>query len=373
MNTLSHVFCAAILTPVLSAQFTPELLQYQFNEVRGGTVTNTASTPALPATGTVNNTTWQSDPGRPLYRGNEAGFGCLGFRGTAASWVHTGWHVSQTGSFTVMFWMRRDLTSTGTNPFGYAFGNVTFRAFAAGAGGQGITFRGTAIGNVDSGFPVINTPGVWQHVTLVVDDVAGQALWFDNGTPSANVVSFTPNTFSYSNTTRFMAVAAQGDSGLSPFGLHYDMDDFRYYSRALTQPEILVAMAAENPSAGTFGTACAGPGGAPVISANGLPQIGNAGFAVDLTLAENNRLCALVLGLAPAAFGTLDLSGFLGAGCALQVDGFSLIFQVTSASAASQPLPIPPSTGFLGLHIYGQWLIAGTSGAVTSALDINIQ
>lgn len=370
-------FCFAITAVVLagatSAQ-TPDLFQYQFNEVRGTSVANTASSTVAPAFGTVNVANWQSDTSRPTFQGNEPGFGCIGYRGaTGSGWVHTNWQVRQTGSFSIMFWMRRDPASTSTNPFGYAFGDVTFRAFAAGAAGSGITFRGTSIGNVDSVFPVVNTPGVWQHVALVVDDAAGRALWYDNGSPSTNVISFTPNSFNYSG-TRFMAVAAQGDSGLSTFGLHYDMDDFRYYTRALSQADIMNVMLAEEPSAGTFGTACAGPSGLPVIAGQGLPALGNGSFAVDLTNAEASRPCALVIGATPAAFGVVDLSAFLGTGCSLQTDPLVVIASATSGSgAASQPLPIPAGNNLIGLHLYTQWVILGTQGAVTQVLDVNVQ
>ncbi|MEZ5962411.1 MAG: LamG-like jellyroll fold domain-containing protein [Planctomycetota bacterium] len=356
-----------------AAQLTPDVIQYQFNEIRGTSVSNTASSMVVPATGTLRVSSWQSDTGRPAYRGNEPGFGCIGYRGASgAGWVHTGWQIVQTGSFTVMFWMRRDPASTSTNPFGYAFGDVTFRAFAAGGAGTGITFRGTSIGNVDSGFSVTSTPGVWQHVTLVVDDAAGQALWFDNGAPSSIVVNFPPNSFSYSG-TRFMAVAAQGDSGLSPFGQHYDMDDFRYFGRALTQTEILAAMLTEEASAGTFGTACAGPNGLPVVAGFGLPQLGNATFRVDLTNAEPSRPCALVLGVTPATFGTFDLSGILGSGCLLQTDPFAILFNGTGATGATQALPIPSGANLHGAHLYAQWVVAGSTGAVTEVLDINLQ
>ena len=367
------VLTTLALAASVAAQTTPERFQYQFNEVTGTTVANTASTAVAPATGTVNVASWQSDPGRPAYQGNEAGFGCIGYRGGPAGWVHTGWRISQTGSFSIMFWMRRDPASTSTNPFGYAFGDVTFRAFAAGAAGSGITVRGSAIGNVDSGFPVINTPGVWQHVALVVDDAAGRALWYDNGNPSANVVAFTPNSFNYTG-TRFMAVAAQGDSGLSTFGQHYAMDDFRYFTRALTAAEIAAVMAGEAPSAGPYGTACAGPGGPPAVSGSGLPQIGNLAFGVDLTSAEPGRACLLVLGIRPATFGVIDLSAFLGTGCLLQTDPLLLLASATSgAGTASMPLPIPPDVSLVGAHAYTQWLVVGSQGAVSQVLDINLQ
>jgi len=275
---------------------------------------------------------------------------------------------------TVMFWMRRNPASTATNPFGYAFGDVTFRAFAAGAAGQGITFRGSAIGNVDSGFTVTGTPGVWQHVALVIDDAAGQAYWCDNGTPSATVINFPMGTFTYTQAgTRMMAVGAQGDSGLSTFGLHYDMDDFRFYDRALLPVEIMAAMATENASAGNYASGCAGPSGVPTIAGVGLPQLGNTSFAVALGNAEANQLAALVVGVAPVAFGTFDLSPWLGAGCTLHTDWITANFHLTVNGMATQPLGIPNNPLFAGYHLYSQWLVAGTLGAASPALDINLQ
>jgi hypothetical protein len=86
-------------------------------------------------------------------------------------------------------------------------------------------------------------------------------------------------------------------------------------------------------SAGTrrasFGQGCAGPAGAPVIAAKGVPMLGNSGFGVRLQGAEDLRLCCTVLGLAPRQAGTVDLSAVLGPGCVLQVDWFRTNFRVT--------------------------------------------
>jgi PKD repeat protein len=352
----------------------PEILQYQFNEVRGLEFANTASTNTAPAQGTTTVANWWSDAGRPAFRGNEPGFGCLGYRATGAGFVNTGIPTTFTGSFSISFWLMRDLLSTGTNPFGYAFGNGTFRAFAAGAAGQGITFRGSAIGNVDSVFPVINTPGVWQHLTLVVDDTAGQALWYDNGVPSSNVISFTPNTFSYVSATLF-GVGAQNATGASPIGTHYSMDDFRFYSRALTSAEVLLlALLPENASAGATGTTCPGTLGTIAIgSTGGAPTLGNAAFTVTLNNAEDNRLAALAFGFTPATFGLFDLSPWIGAGCQLGTDPSSMNFYITAANSAQQGLAIPSHPSFAGLHIYAQWVVLGTQGATSKVLDINFR
>ncbi len=349
----------------------PEVLQYQFNEVRGTTVANTASTPAAPAQGTMSTATWQSDSGRPLFKGNEAGFGCLGYRATGAGAVATGWPTSVTGSCSVSFWLRKDPAAV-ASPFGYAFSNGTFRAFVGGAAGNGITFRGSPIGNVDSGFTVNGTPGVWNHYTVVVDDTAGQALWYENGVASATVVSFTPNTFTYTGNN--MVVGASTAAGGSAIGTGYDMDDFRFYSRALLPAEVLVnSLLGENATAGSAGSFCDGPGGTPVISGNGSPTLGNAGFTVDLSNAENARLAALVFGVGPAAAGVVNISQWFGAGCELQTDLLATNFHVTASNAASQAFAIPQNTAFQGYHVYAQWLILGTAGAATRLLDINLQ
>ncbi len=362
-----------ILAPgTLPAQ--PEVIQYQFNEVRGQGVANTASTNAAPALGTFSVANWQSDPGRAGFRGNEAGFGCIGYRATGAGGVNSGWPINISGSFSVSFWLRRDPASTTTNPFGYTFGDGTFRSFVAGAAGQGITFRGSAIGNVDSGFPVINTPGVWQHLTLVVDDAAGTAQWFDNGTPSATVVNFTPNTFAYSSANTLKVGAYGSASPSSPVTTHFDFDDFRLYSRALLPAEVLInALSSEHASAGAAGSSCAGPGGTPVISGVGVPAVGNLSFALSLGNAENGRLAASVVGFTPVAAGLFDLSPWLGAGCEMQTDVVAFNFVIVTNGGWTQPLGIPQDNSFAGLHLYAQWLVHGTQGAATQLLDINIQ
>jgi PKD repeat protein len=372
-STLTRPNLIVVLAPGATPA-PPELLQYQFNEVRGTSVANTASGVGAPASGTIVNTTnWQSDPNRAGFFGNEPGFGCLGYRAAGAGAVNTGWTTAVTGSFSTSFWLRKNPAAAAT-PFGYAFGNGTFRSFVGGAAGTGITFRGSAIGNVDSGFTVNNTPGVWQHLTLVVDDAAGQARWYDNGNPSATVVNFTPNTFAYTSAILF-GVGAISSTGGSAIGLNgYDLDDFRFYLRALNPAEVLIsALLPENPSAGAFGSSCPGPGGTPVISGTGVPSIGNASFAINLSNAEDNKLAAIVMGFTPAANGVISLAPWLGAGCELQTDAVGLTFYITAANAASQPFPIPGSTAYAGLHVYGQWLVLGTTGAATRLLDCNLE
>lgn len=67
------------------------------------------------------------------------------------------------------------------------------------------------------------------------------------------------------------------------------------------------------------------------------------------------------------------MSFLLGTGCALQHDWFSATFHVVQVGAASQTVGIPNNPMFHGFHVYGQWLIAGTSGAATLGLDVNVR
>ena len=91
-----------------SNTLSPEILEYQFNEVRTSRVANTASSTIAPPYGVVNQSPWQGDPQRFGYQGNEAGAGCLAANNVSPySKVETGWFLDFRGSHTIMFWSRR--------------------------------------------------------------------------------------------------------------------------------------------------------------------------------------------------------------------------------------------------------------------------
>lgn len=344
----------------------PDVLNYQFNEVRGTTRANVATGATFPAVGVAGEFR-ATDPGRSLFSGNEAGFGCnAGVQGAIANNdVNTGGTVNVTGSFTIMFWMRRDPASTTTNPFGYAFSNGTFRAFAAGAAGSGITFRGSPIGNVDSGFDVISSPGVWQHVALRVDDTAGVAEWYNNGLPSGLQVAFTPGTFTYSSASAFYVGSTNGGS---EFTDHYDMDDFRWYSTALAPNDIFASALAEVASSSPYDTTCGGN-----IGATGRPTLGNAAYTLDLTGAAASSPAAIAFGIEAHLGGLLPFP--LGGGCNLSVNPIIITATGTDPSGnASVLAPVPNDPSLAGGHIYTQFGVLTGGALVTSdALDSNIQ
>jgi PKD repeat protein len=359
-----------------------DILEYQFNEVRGTTVANTASTTAAPSHGTMSNAGWHAAAKSPAYRGNEAGFGAVAEVATTnQNWVSSGWPLDAR-NMTIMWWHKIGAAGiASTNPFAYAWGGASgnMRCFFAGAAGvNNVTYRGVLTTNFNNISDLrTGKTDVWQHLALVVDDVNGVMHWYLDGLLD-NTLNFTPGT--HLATATGFHVGRWGTS-TSTYSRWYSMDDFRFYGRALSAAEVAAAMASESPSAGTFGTGCAGPGGVPRISSSGgAPSIGNGTFAVDLANAEPGRPTAVNFGLFAHGFGNLpiNVSPFLGAGCLVE-NSLDVTAPVVHGGSTSIPAGIPNNAAMKGAHLYAQFVILGsgaglpTNGAVTPSLDINIQ
>ena len=355
-----------------------EILEYQFNEVRGDTVANTASTNLAPLTGQVTNTGWHADTGRVPYQGNEPGFGALGqTANTNENLVNTGYALDLT-DMTVMWW-HRPQASAGTS-LSYAFGGsgASVRCFTGGVAGNTLWYRGTPIGDVQAAGDVQSNLGAWQHIALSIDDTAGTATWYIDGLVDS-ITNFTPGTHVAQNTEFHVAYHTSTTSTYSRF---YDMDDFRLYNRALNQTDVQNAMMGENPTTSTFGPGCAGTSGVPTIGASGgAPAINNTTFAIDYANVEPNRPTTLSLGFIASAGGTLplDVSFLLGAGCGIEQSADLGVGLTTATGSGSFPLAVPNDASLVGGHLYAQVIVLGSgfpvsgNGAVSPALDINVQ
>jgi ELWxxDGT repeat protein len=113
-------------------------------------------------------------------------------------------------------------------------------------------------------------------------------------------------------------------------------------------------------SVSTFGVGCPGTGGrAPVISAQGRPQLGSSTFGFHLLNGAATSLA--LLNLSTSAI-DVPLSG-----CRLYVGPLftSLPGVPTSATgSAFVPLPIPNIASYAGVTLYGQWLVIDGNGAL---------
>ncbi|MGE0142301.1 MAG: PKD domain-containing protein [Planctomycetota bacterium] len=356
----------------------PEVLQYQFNEPRGTTVANSASGSSFPAFGTARASGWHGDLGRPLFNANEPGFGELAYSATNGNSVNTNAQLALSGSYTITWWAHRDPASTTTSPFGYFFSDNSFRCFM---GSAGILFGG-GTGSPLSATTTFNwtghlTQGVWNHYALVIDDANGQLMCYENGVPHPTPRAFTPNTYAYTATsaTAILSVGAV-PSGSSRATSHYHMDDFRFYSRALSPAEILGAMLSEQASATTFGSGCAGLSGVPTISGSGgQPKLGNAGFSVQVGNVDAGSVIATLIGVLAVDGGArpVDLSLVFGPGCQAETLPDLAAFVIGVGPSASLPLALPLDPALAGAHIYVQAAAFGAPSAMSPALDINLQ
>ena len=169
-----------------------------------------------------------------------------------------------------------------------------------------------------------------------------------------------------------------GYSSSSYFGRYADLDDCRLYGNALTPTQIMAAMASENAATGTFGDGCTGPTTTPTIGAlGGAPAVGNAGFMIGTDNLEPGVPQVINLGLWASATGLpFDLSTILGAtytGCFAETGPDLFGFILGGSTGAAVPVAIPNDPTLAGAHLYAQTVVLGSTGAVSPALDINVQ
>lgn len=348
----------------------PDLLQYQFNDVRGDTVGNTASSGYFPSEGTVSNTGWQGDPGagREGFGPNESGYGMLASTGIVdTNYVDAGAGLTWNGSFSLSWWQRMDPTAP-SNAWAYAFGGPgdTFTAYNRGGAYKSIVFIGTSSTGDLLCLKDLHHPD-WVHLCLVVDDTAGAVTWYVDGKP-AGTRSFPAGTHGITN-SQFLVGKHDGNPSHARYYTH---DDFRVYGRALTYGEVLGTMAGENASATPYGDDCWSFGTAPSITAIGRPTIGNASFASMFRGGAPNAGVPLACPVGFQAATGLPQPLPAGFGCGeLQTSIDLIAFLTTDATGdATLALPVPNDPVFAGLHAYTQFVsVLG----VTRALDLNLQ
>ena len=221
--TFVFIVVSFFLNVNLFSQSVPEILYYKFN-------TGTTTTPNLAAPG-------QGTPEATLLTqtlgpGGQFGNALIGAGGTGSnSYVNTGWNMNLgTSSWTISFWMSG--TFTGTT---YLFGNditTSFRCFTNGAAGAGnITLRGASVAT----FANVNVTGVIPGsnvIHFVYDNTVPEIRTYVNGV----FQSATPQPALNLNAAVPFKVGGYGTANSFPAG--DKLDEFRFYSRALSPAEI---------------------------------------------------------------------------------------------------------------------------------------
>jgi hypothetical protein len=287
---------ALMLCAVAAAQSPlPDLIYYTFDE-GGGSATANLATPGVGSNpATVNAQTLAPSGGQ--FGG--ALFG-VGGNGTTA-FVDTGWPTQLPGSFTIAFWL--DLTAvTTTTPFMYVFGESTnsLRCFTNGAAGAGgITLR-SSFWSTGVVVPGGATTSGAHHVAFVHDASVSELRGFLDGVRVATApvaaatysgVGFEVGT--WTSVTSLLAGAR--------------VDEFRLYSRALTDAEIaatwnITLVGAPAPivycTVGTTSNGCNAS-----IGWSGTPSSSAAtSFTIDVSGVEGQRTGLLFYGLDNASF-----------------------------------------------------------------------
>lgn len=209
----------------LFAQPVPELLYYDFN-APGPSIPNLASNPPVgTATATIVG-------GQTIGAGGACNTtGLVGTGGSASvDYVNTGWATSVSGAFTMSFYTSNITPST---TLFYIIGDgsaSSFRVFTNGvAGANNWIVRGPINDVLIPGGATIAP----HFNTIVYDDVAGEIRAYVDGA-LVNTVTQAPPTIS--GTGPFRVGGYSSGTGLNAGGI---IDDFRFYSRALTPAEVL--------------------------------------------------------------------------------------------------------------------------------------
>lgn len=208
----------------------PEVLYYKFNG-SGTTVPNDAlSPPAGTATANIQGGVTQGGSGGKCATGALIGTGVT----STTDFLNTGWvtNLPSGGSWTISFWSA-DIPSSTT--LYYIFGDGTansFRCFTNGvAGANNWIIRGTGMNDVT----VAGGATVAPHMTtFVYDATAGNMKGYLDGVLVTTVTQST--TMSFVGIGPFKVMGYNTNVG-SPSG--GKLDEFRLYSRALSDVEIL--------------------------------------------------------------------------------------------------------------------------------------
>lgn len=349
-----------------------ELLHFVFNEVQGTRVANIAATTALPPDATMSRANWQGDTGRRGFQGNEAGFGCLGY-GDPPAILDTGVSVPITGnSLSIQWWMRlRADLSTAARELMIFEGDSSFAQL------NGSQLRIRMANNVrgEGGYPHVADIGTWHHIAFVWDAPGGWTYLYVDGQQIAQDRVGNPG--SLGGSPRWIGGPSSVSGPTGAASSYFDLDDFRYYDQARTPQQIALDQLHEPPHAADFGDACPGLVGRPWSRVSSEPRVPNASFALQLRRTEPGRPVALFLGASAAHWAgvTLPLDlGLLGlcSGYQLYPGPDFLFLHASGANGIDLPAPIPPDGTLEGAHVYLQWVILGTLGASSAALDLHL-
>ena len=287
-----------------------------------------------------------------------------------ANYVVTDWAPNVTGDYTWAMWLR-NTRGTAAPSLTYIAGIPVSLQFRIYTGGAALLTTGNA-GGTSSYATVANiyqlaTAG-WVHVAFVVDTTAMTATYYIDGVPEpSRVLAGAPNIsgpqFHIGRQLPTLAPSI------------YDIDEFRFVTRAATATEIQSWATQNGAGVSEFGAGC----GATLTTNNGLPQLGNLAFELQLASPAPNSLGVLALGVSRTAWGALPLPFDLGlalpplAGCQLECSPDVALTAITDASGNfTLSFPVLPGAAYDGFAFYAQGLLLAGPGGFSTTNPVGI-
>jgi hypothetical protein len=359
---LLHAASAALLASLASAQ-APDIIHYTFDS---GDATNSA-------TGTVPDGIPAAGVG---FGPGICGGGAHSLVVGATCQIDTGWTTDLgTGDWTVGMWLDRTASPIALTTLQYIFGNSTaggMRCFVGGiAGTDGIVLRAPA--------NAVTLPGGGAlrpvHVVFCYDSVGGVVRGYLDGTLGVTTANAGVNILGTGNMTVMRYNTSTGSMGAG-----YEIDDFRFYRRCLSQPEIAAWFG--SCGGGPVGTSYCTPavanstGNPAAFSATGSASVAANNLVLEANSLPNNAfgffLTSLSQGSVPNAGGsqgTLCLGGsigrYVGPG---QIQNSGVTGSISLAVDLTQhPTPIGPVSVAAGeTWNFQAWFRDSVGGAATS-------
>lgn len=334
----------AVFFTVVAAQ-AQDVLHYDFRAGKGTTANNGArGAKAGPATGTLvgtNKAHWTVGKHDSALNGVDT-FDYTAMKGSH-NYLDTGWKGSLSGSFTIAFFVRRNLAIPQIGALYLFGGDDGFRGFMRGRARSGISVAGWGGDYIDLRQDIESLAAKgWVHLALVVDDAKLQGTWYIDGKAEPAQALFAK--VAIKARQNGFRVGAHDRLSTPSF---WAIDGFRLTNRALSELEIKAWTTRAQP----YGKGCGGT----LEVASGEPRLGKT-----LTLQLRDRPTVNSLLWIGFAIGPeFDLGTVTGRtevdGCPFSALPTMSVFGRTAADGVARfPFALPNDAALLGLAFYNQ-------------------
>ena len=345
------LLAAMVISGVAISQ--TDIIHYPFLKGSGTSVKNLAS--AGPSTGTIVSqlpNAWTTGKIDNALRGSN------NTSSTSSNYVDTRWKPVIKNDFTVA-WFQKQRVAPGTG-LSYVFSGVgSFRCFTNGVAIRGLWCREWGGAPADLKMKMTTdiqalSIGRWVHVALVVDWTSTKtATWYVNGFLDATIALAAGANVNGTSTMRI----GQHSSRTSSFA--YDIDDFRFSTRAASPGEIAAWATQWATGKGAGGNSYnASPFCTAQLGSTRVPYLGNVNYSLTLDANKLSSPFILSIGISRTTI-AFDLGLVFASmrGCQFGSSLDILLVGNTGHGFALIPLPIPNLAALKDVNLWNQVVV----------------